>query len=360
MKITEVILHNLTYQVQRPYRNCRPDWIYARPAILIEIRTDNGLVGWGEGGFIPSQSEIETHVIGKDPFDCEVIYDNLSHQDSACGIEIALWDLMGKALDKPVYKLLGGARRDSVPAYASGFFKIKDEDHIPSVVEEARRCKDAGFQALKMRIGFGPDQDERIVSEVRNAVGDDINLAADVNLGYNVPTAIEAGLRLSAYDLMWYEEPIDANNLDGYCEIKQALPMRIAGAEGRSGLRSFREVVQRHAVDIIQPDICRAGGFTEGRRIWALASANQVRLIPHMFGTVIRLAATLQWLAAIPDEHIPHDPLPLYLELDVMENGLRTDLSPTPFELQDGMMKIPDRPGLGVEIDVEALSRYSI
>ena len=136
--------------------------------------------------------------------------------------------------------------------------------------------------------------------------------------------------------------------------------MRIAGAEGLSGLRSFRQMVQRRAVDIIQPDISRAGGFTEGRRIWALAAANHVRVIPHMFGTVVRLAATLQWLATIPDDPVVHDPFPCYLELDVMENGLRTDLSPTPFELEDGMMQIPDRPGLGVEIDEAALRRFSL
>ena len=128
--------------------------------------------------------------------------------------------------------------------------------------------------------------------------------------------------------------------------------MRIAGAEGLSGLRSFREIVQRRAVDIIRPYISRAGGFMEGRRICALAAANHVRVIPHMFGTVVRLAATL------PDDLVALNPFPSYLELDVMENGLRSDLSPRSFELDDGMVKIPDRPGLGVEIDGEALRRY--
>ena len=118
MKIIEVIPHRLSYPVKHPYRNCRPEWVEARPATLFEIKTDNGLTGWGEGGGVPPQSYIETHVIGKDPFDCAVIYDNLSRHShaSACGIEIALWDLIGKALDKPVYKLLGGAHRASVPA----------------------------------------------------------------------------------------------------------------------------------------------------------------------------------------------------------------------------------------------------
>lgn len=363
MKIIEVITHNLAYQVKHPYRNSCSEWVRFRPATLVEVRTDNGLVGWGEGDGAPSPGNIETHVIGKDPFDYEVIYDNLSHNGanaaSACGVEIALWDLMGKALDKPIYQLLGGARRDRATAYASGFFKLQDVDHVQNLVEQARRCRDAGFRAVKMRIGFGREQDERIVAAVRDALGDDIGLAADVNLGYDVPTAIEVGLRLHAYDLLWYEEPIAADDLDGYCAIKQALPMRIAGAEGLSGLRSFRDIVQRRAVDIIQPDISRAGGFTEGRRICALAAANHVRVMPHMFGTVVRLAATLQWLATIPDDPVALNPFPSYIELDVMENGLRTDLSPTPFELEDGMMKIPDRPGLGIEIDAQALRSYS-
>jgi D-galactarolactone cycloisomerase len=364
MRITDVITHNLSYQVKQPYRNCCSEWICDRPATLIEVRADNGLVGWGEGGGNPSSEEIETHVIGKNPFDSEVIYDNLSRGGQtaalACGVEIALWDLMGKSLDKPVHELLGGSRRDSVLAYASGFFELQGVDHLQSVEDEARRCRDEGFRAAKMRIGFGPEQDEQIVATVRQVMGDEVGLAGDVNLGYDVPTAIEAGSRLEAYDLLWYEEPIAADNLDGYCEIREALSMRIAGAEGLSGVSSFQKIVQRRAVDIIQPDISRAGGFTEGGRICELAAANQVLVTPHMFGTAVRLAATLQWLAAIPEDTAELNPLPCYLELDVMENGLRTDLSPTAFELEDGMMSIPDRPGLGVEIDEEALRRYSL
>jgi D-galactarolactone cycloisomerase len=367
MKISEVLTHDLVYPVKHPYRNCCSDWIHARPATLVEVKTDNGLVGWGEGDGNPSLSDIEKHVIGQNPFDYEVIYDGLSNNGrnaNACGIEMALWDLMGKALDMPVYQLLGGARRKGVTAYASGFFKLQDADHVQSLADEARRCRDAGFQAVKMRIGFGGDQDERIVGAVREAIGEDIGLATDVNLGYDVQTAIEVGHRLAPYDLLWYEEPIAADQLDGYYEIRQELSVPIAGAEGLTGLRAFRDIVQSDAVDIIQPDISRAGGFSEGRRICALASANDVRVIPHMFGSAVRLAATLQWLATIPDDPATDDPatadsLPCYLELDVMENGLRTDLSITPFDLEDGMVTISDRPGLGIEIDREALREYS-
>ena len=362
MKITQVIFHALNYTVKRRYRNCCSPWIESRPASVVEVRTDNGLVGWGEGGGVLSSTEVEDHVIGRSPFDYEVIYDNLSHggtrSSQACGVEIALWDLMGKALDKPVHQLLGGARRSSVTAYASGFFELEGLDHVPSVVDEAKRCRDAGFRALKLRIGFGREIDEQLVGSVREAVGDDVGIAGDVNRGYDVPTAIDVGKRLVPYDLLWYEEPIDDDFVDGYLEVKQALPLRISGAEGLSGLRSFREIVQRRAVDVIQPDISRAGGFTEGRRISALAHANHVQVMPHMFGTVIRLAATLQWLATLPEDPAGLHALPCYLEMDVMENELRTDLSPTPFILEDGQVRIPEGPGLGLEMTPEALARY--
>ena len=242
-------------------------------------------------------------------------------------------------------------------AYASGFFQPQGEDHLRRVAEEARRCRDR-FAAVKVRIGFGPEQDERIVEAVRNAVGSEARLAVDATQGYDLPAAIEGGNRLAPYDLLWFEEPLPAEDLDGYRELRQALPIPVAGAEGRSGLASFREVVESGAMDIIQPDIGRAGGFTEGMRICWLAGANRVHVIPHMFGSVVRLAATLQWLAAVPED--PRWELPPVLELDVTGNGLLTGLSPTRFEVEDGFVRIPGRPGLGVEIDAGALRRFTV
>ena len=166
------------------------------------------------------------------------------------------------------------------------------------------------------------------------------------------------GNRLAPYDVLWFEEPIPGEDLDGCRELRDALPMPVAGAEGRSGLGSFREVVESGAMDIIQPDIGRAGGFTEGMRVCELAEANRVHVIPHMFGSVVRLAATLHWLAAVPED--PRGELPPYLELDVTENGLRTGLSPTRFDVEDGFVRVPDRPGLGVDLDAGALRRYRV
>ena len=361
MRITEVITHRLACPVPRPYRACRTDWIRERTATIVEVRTDDGLTGWGEGDGALTREATDTLLIGKSPFDRQEIWDTLTASGmdipAACGIEIALWDLAGKSEGKPVCELLGDARRDRVAAYASGFFQPQGEDHLAHAAAEARRCRDR-FAAVKVRIGFGPEQDERIVDAVRNAVGSEVGLAVDATQGYGLPEAIEVGHRLAACDIMWFEEPIPGEDLDGYRQLRQALPMPVAGAEGRSGLGSFREVVESGAMDIIQPDIGRAGGFTEGIRICELAGANRVHVIPHMFGSVVRLAATLHWLAAVPQD--PRGKLPPYLELDVTGNGLRTGLSPTRFEVEDGFVRVPERPGLGVDVDAGALRRYRV
>lgn len=360
MKITEVIEHRLAYPVERPYRNSR-DRVTARPARLVEVRTDAGITGWGEGG-VPDDATVKAHAIGRDPFDVSAIYDALSDQGrngrTACGVEMALWDVIGKALDKPVWALLGGRRRERIPAYASGFFQREGVDHFEDLASEARRCRDLGFRAMKARIGFGPDYDPRILAAIRDGAGSDVTLAADVNLGYDVDTAIEAGKRLADVDLAWYEEPVPAGDLDGYCRIREALPFRIAGAEGRVGVRAFREVIDRGAMDILQPDISVAGGFTECKRIEALAWAHETTLLPHYFGTAVRLAATLHWIATIPEE--ADADVPLILELDVMENALRTDLAKEPFDFEDGEMRIPDGPGLGIEVDEAIVRKYTV
>ena len=362
MKITEVRSYNLSYPVKRPYANSTT-FNRRRGATVVEVVTDSGLIGWGEGSGSPSKVDVENHVIGRSPFDYEVIYDDLSRSGrnarSACGVEIALWDLMGKALDQPVWQLLGGKRRDRVLAYASGLFKPEDRNHAEALAEEATRYRDMGFQAVKMKMGFGPDEDERIVSAVRGAIGDDVGLAIDANCAYEPATAIESGRRLLDYDMLWYEEPIVPDDVDGYAVIKQALPTcRLAGAEGLAGSRSFRHLIQARVLDVIQPDISIAGGFVEMKRIAAMADADYVRVIPHMWGGCVRLAATLHYQATMPDIPAPLNPFPCYCEYDMTENGLRTELG-TQFPMADGWVEIPDGPGLGVEINREVLERYS-
>ena len=361
MKITEVNVYDLVYPVKQPFANSR-SWNRSRSAVVVEVKTDNGLIGWGEGSAVPSQRDIENHVIGRSPFEYERIYDDMSPRGrnarAACGVEIALWDLMGKAMDQPVCQILGGPRWTEIEAYASGLFKKEGEDHAASLAEEAKRYADMGFSAVKMKIGFGREQDERIVESVRKAIGGDVKLAVDANCGYDPATAIEVGRRIDPYDLLWYEEPIAAEDVAGYLAIKRALPHRLAGGEALQSRWAFREMVQQRAVDVIQPDISIAGGFTECKRIASLASTNYVSVLPHVWGGVVRLAATLHWQAIMPNAPNSLNPFPNYLEFDMTENGLRTELGVEAFTLENGKVKVPEGPGLGIEIKREVLEKY--
>ena len=362
MKITEVKTYNLSYPLVEPFANAR-SWSKTRNAGIVEIRTDAGIIGWGEGASTPSQAAIDTCLIGKNPFDIEVIWDTM-HQGrnnaaAISGVDIALWDIVGKALDQPIYRLLGGAFRNQILAYATGLFKKDVPDITQTLMDEAKSYVDQGFSAMKMKIGFGEAYDVKNVAAVRKAIGDTIILAVDANCGYDVGTAIDVGQKIAENDLFWYEEPITTDDVEGYVEIRRSLNMRIAGGEGLQGRWAFRDLIQRRGYDIVQPDVSIAGGFTECRKIAAMASANHLRVLPHMWGSSIRLAATLHWQATIPDSPQALNPVPSLFEFDMTENALRTDLAKVPIHVVDGYVPVPQEPGLGIEIDRAVLEKYA-
>lgn len=364
MHITRVNTYALSYPLKEPFANSRL-WNRTRNACVIEIETDAGITGWGEATRMPSREALETHVVGKDPFDREQIWNGLNAfgwGDIAAisAVDIALWDIAGRALQQPVFKLIGGACRDPVPAYASGLFKTEAPDHAAALQDEARGYVDAGFGAVKMKIGFGATTDAANVRAVREAIGDGVLLAVDANCAYDAGTALDVGYRIAERDLYWYEEPVAPDDIEGYREIRQKLPMRIAGGEQLEGRWAFRDPLQRRCLDIVQPDISIAGGFSECLKVQAMASANRVRVLPHMWGTAIRLAATLHWQATIPDDPQGIEPEPCLLEFDMTENGLRTDLAREPIRAVDGLVEVPRGPGLGIEIDREVLARYTV
>lgn len=362
MKITDVKTYSAVYPVKNPFSNAMRT-TRERAFGIVEITTDSGVTGWGEGATVPGRRAIEACVIGRDPFHTEVIWEALHKQgtDTAAisAIDIALWDIMGKTLKQPIHHLLGGAFRDQVQAYATGLFRRDVSDHTATLVAEARGYADQGFRAMKMKVGFGPEYDIKNVAAVRRAIGDDILFAVDANCGYDRGTAIAVGQKLAENNLLWFEEPISADDVEGYVEIRRALKMRISGAEQLRGRWAFRRMIQNDALDIIQPDVCVCGGFTEYRKIAAMASANHVRVIPHMFGTAIRLAATLHLLAALPDSPRALEPFPALLEYDMSENALRTELAREPFTHTNGVVKVPQGPGLGIEINRDVLQKYS-
>ena len=363
MIITDVKVYRLAYPLEEPFANSQ-GWSRHRTAGVVEVVTDGGLSGWGEGVSAPDPSDIRARLIGRDPFDVEVIWHALYNGGwgdvaAISAVDIALWDLMGKALDAPVYRLLGGAFRDRIPAYASGLFMVDRPDVTRALMDEAKGYVDGGFRAVKMKIGFGEAYDVKNVAAVREAVGSSILLAVDANCGYDTATAIRIGRRIADNDLLWYEEPTASDDVAGYLELRRALATPIAGGEALRGRWAFRELIQQRGLDIVQPDVSVAGGLTECRKIAALATANRVRVMPHMWGTSIRLAATLHWQATIPDLPEGLHPDPSLFEFDMTENRLRTDLAVEPIRAVDGCVSVPQGPGLGIEIDRGVLEEYA-
>jgi len=376
--IKKVTCHVVSAPVERPFTSSR-GWLYkTRGSCIVEIETNDGVVGWGEcyGPAAVSKAYIESQfaprIIGRDAFDVEVIWEDLYNRikdygprgmvtSAMSGIDIALWDIIGKSCGKPIHKLIGGAQRSEVTAYATGLYFIDMERLVEEAVEEARDYVEQGFVAVKMKIGLGdPKLDIRRVAAVREAVGDTTRLMVDANHCFTVPQAIRLGRELEQLNVEWFEEPISPEDIDGYVEVTRALDMAVAGGENEFTRWGFRDLVVRKAMDIVQPDVCAAGGISECRKIAALASAHGVECVPHAWGSAIGLAATLQFLAALPDQPPSFRPMPPLLEFEQCENPFRDYLSVEPIVQLRGQVKIPAGPGLGIEIDRTVLNRYRV
>ena len=222
-------------------------------------------------------------MVGRDPFDVEAIWEDLYNRikdygttgmaiSAISGIDIALWDIMGRAVNKPVHKLIGGAYRSEVIPYATGLYFIDMNRLVEEAVEEALEFKNDGFRAIKMKIGLGDLKlDAKRVGAVRKAIGPDVKLAVDANHCFSVPNAIKLGRMLEEHDILWFEEPISPEDHDGYIEVTRALDMAVAGGENDFTRWGFRDVIAKKAMDIVQPDLCAAGGFSECRKIATLA-----------------------------------------------------------------------------------------
>ncbi|WP_459615858.1 mandelate racemase/muconate lactonizing enzyme family protein [Bordetella sp. 2513F-2] len=374
--IKKVTCHVVSAPVERPFTSSR-GWLYkTRGSCIVEIETQDGIVGWGEC-YGPAQvarafieSQYAPRIVGRDAFDVEVIWEDLYNRikdygnkgmsiAALSGIDIALWDIIGKRCGKPVHKLIGGAFRSEVACYATGLYFIDMDRLIEEAVEEARGYAEEGFTAIKMKIGLGsPKLDIERVAAVRRAIGDDVRLMVDANHCYTVPAAIRLGRELQDLDVEWFEEPISPEDIDGYVEVTRALDMAVAGGENEFTRWGFRDLVSRKAMDIIQPDVCAAGGLSECRKIAALATAHGVECVPHAWGSVIGLAATLHFLAALPDQPPSYRPVPPMLEFEQCENPFRDTLSVDPIVQRNGVVAIPTAPGLGIEIRREVLDRY--
>jgi D-galactarolactone cycloisomerase len=352
-----------------------------RQTALCMVSTDEGIQGLGEAFYYGGPSKIVASLIsdgyaplliGRDPFDNAVIWDFLYNWTRDQGmkglpisaqsaIDIALWDIKGKALGLPVYKLLGGSYRNKALAYATGLYQPQNVPSIEgALVEEALGYKEDGFSAMKLKVGYGIEEDMGYVKAVREAIGNKIVLMVDANHAYNAAEAIRLAKEMEKYDVYWFEEPVPPEDIDGYIELKRKSNILITGGEDEFTRYGFRELITRRAVDILQPDLCAAGGFTEMMNIVAMASAWNVPVMPHVWGTNVGLAASLQFFASLP--HFPERRYPAepFFEYDRSPHPLRDGVTKEGFEMKDGYLDIPQRPGLGITLDMDFVRRHAL
>ena len=342
---------------------------------FVRIYTDEGLVGIGEcfrrQPVITKtiiDSILKPVLVGKDPLDTEVRWQDMARAGSAleiggaifiaiAGLDIALWDIKGKALNTPIYKLLGGKVRDKIRMYASSMRR----DLTP--VEEANRAVsfvEKGYTTYKLHsavpgaIDDPSDHTIETVREVRAAVGDAIDILVDVNGAYSTHHALEIGKALQELGVFHFEEPRPHYDLDGLAEIADALDIPIASGENLYSHYQYRDLILKGRVDIIQPDIVKAPGFTEFQKIGTLASAFGKPITVHNTQPTISTVAHLHFCASHPNAIYAQ-------EYNLEPTSIRDDwpILKTPLEVKDGYLEVPDGPGLGVELDEQMLKKLS-
>lgn len=379
MKIKELKIHVLKSPLAEPFAFSQ-GWVRQRSATLVEIVTDQGITGWGEAfaqGLEPPEiaatvidKALRPLVTGADPLDIEVLWHRMYHMTRDYGrkgsvvagisaVDMALWDIAGKFHQLPVYKLLGGAFRERVQPYATGFYRITGQGEAARLADEAIRHFEAGFSLMKVKLGYGVDDDIACMRAIGRAVqGKPVRLMVDTNHAYGRAEALRLGRALEEYDLRWYEEPVVPEDVRGYCEMRQKLSMPIAGGENEHTLFGFREFLGAEAVDIAQPDLGSCGGITAGRHITALAQSHGVQVNPHVWGSAIAQAASLQFIAALPDAHHSLYPQAPVFEYDRSSHPFREHLITEPIHQVGGWVDIPCAPGLGIEVDRTVLEKF--
>ncbi|WHH57680.1 mandelate racemase/muconate lactonizing enzyme family protein [Petroclostridium sp. X23] len=352
----------------------------AQDGIIIKVYTDEGIVGYGEVDSAPwvIKAIIDSPashricqglgqaIIGEDPFETDKIWEKMYLASmfygrrgavihAISGIDIAIWDIIGKALNKPIYKLLGGEFRSKVRAYASTLMPYTPEESA----EEALKWKEKGFTAVKMGWGgfeLGFRENVELVRAAREAIGEDMDLMLDLGFIPSPDTPIDATSRLllakeiRQFSPYWIEEPLSPDDYDGYKMLAESIDTRIAGGENESTRYGFKQLIDYSKINIIQPDITRCGGLTEAKKIATMAMANNITTVPHAWSSGIVIAASLHLIAAIPNACL--------LEYCVWDTPIRKEMLIEDFIVKDGYVDVPQKPGLGIEIDDKAIEKY--
>jgi L-alanine-DL-glutamate epimerase-like enolase superfamily enzyme len=375
MEITDVVVHTLSVDA---VEGAKADG--TQDAAIIEVETDEGITGIGEADSSPAVVEaivnapvshdksagLKAVLLGRDPFDVEALWNEMFDRTyfygrkgaaitAMSGVDMALWDVVGKATGRPVYQLLGGKHRDSVRAYASTLFPDDPAD-TAHVRREAERALDDGFTAIKFGWGgFGEDhaRDHDLLAAARDVLGADFDVMVDAGMvwGRDAGGAVKHVNDLDReHDLFWVEEPVYADEIDAYRRLAEATETRIVGGEEEYTAYGFRDFVERGEVDGVQPDVARSGGITHMEKIATIARTAGIPLYPHGYSTDVVVAANLHLVAA--NENAP------LLEYCVEDSPLRWEVTVEDFPVEDGRVEVPDDPGLGITLDRDALDRY--
>ena len=385
MKIRKISSHLLAHDLSEELGYSQ-QFYRRRTAHLVRVETDEGIDGWGEcfgpGNVAIANKGIVERVIqpmllGEDPLDRDVIWHKVYNllrdhgqkgmpMQALSGIDIALWDIVGKVAGLPLHKLIGGAHRKHIPVYGYGMMLKRESvaDHIARFRDEAAAIRDTGFVAAKMKVGLGPQTDVKLCEAVRHGVGDNFRFMVDANHCYTTADAFEVGKALEELDAYWFEEPVAPEDLDGYRELRNRLRVRIAGGEAEFNRWGWRQLIESRGLDIAQPEVCAIGGISEYLRVLALAHAHFTPVVNHVWGSAIAIATNLHLLAAMP--HLPGAMVPWepMLEMDTTENRFRDELLTEPLRLIEqisangGHVAIPEGPGLGVKPDIDFIRAF--
>ncbi len=392
MRITDV--RTIAVEVKLPQTVFDANYTMAtKPALLVEVYTDEGVVGIGEaahfGGPMAStaqviEHELKPYLLGENPGEIERLWERMHRRAykharggiviaAISGIDIALWDLRGKITNMPVWRLLGGYRK-RVPAYATGGFYAEGKG-VKELVAEMQTYVAAGFRAVKMKVGRNSaiemsalrasnergvaevdlGEDIRRVAAVRDAIGPDIRLAVDANGAWDVATAVKMGRAMEPYDIYWYEEPVWPDDIDGSREVAEKTTIAIAGYETCSyGIVDFARYISARAVHFVQPDVAWAGGLTETLKIAHMAQAANLPIAPHIHGSAVAVAAGLHLLGAVRNGSMAETVFPAH--------ELMTELVKEPLVLDatTGEIELSERPGLGIELDPKTVERFRV
>ena len=388
MKITSIKSHVLRYELEDELGYSQQYYKH-RTAHLVEIETDEGITGWGEcfgpGNIALANKFIVEKVIqplikGENPTNKEYIWHKVynSLRDSGqkgmpiqaiSGIDIALWDILSKKANLPLYQLLGGKCNNQIPVYGYGMMLQKKpvEQLIELFQKEAKEIKEKNFKAMKMKIGIGPKDDLKLVKAVREAIGDDYKLMVDANHAYNLSDALYVGKGLDEMNIYWFEEPVAPEDYEGYKELKKKLNTNIAGGEAEFTKYGWNQLIKNRCVDIAQPEVCGLGGITEYLKVSALAQSNFIPIINHVWGSALSIAVNLHLLTSMPDMPGGLFPSKPMLEFDTTsKNKFITELAEEKFSILDqvknnnGFAKPLEGIGIGINPSKDFIKKYEV